>query len=97
MRTSRTWQSRLTLFGLLLSVIGIVSLRPMSAQTVYGSIYGTVLDATGAVVPNAAVVVKSQQKGTTFSAQTNSVGEYRIDHLIPDIYSVTITASGFKT
>ncbi len=97
MRTSRKWQSRMTLFGLLLSVIGILSLRPMSAQTVYGSIYGTVLDATGAVVPNATVVVKSEQKGTVFNAQSNSVGEYRIEHLIPDSYSVTISAAGFKS
>ena len=66
MRTSNKWKSGLTLLALLLSVIGILSLRPMNAQTVYGSIYGTVLDATGAVVPNATVLVKSQQKETSF-------------------------------
>ncbi len=97
MRTSNKWKSGLTLLALVLGVIGILSLRPANAQTVYGSIYGTVLDATGAVVPNATVLVKSQQKETSSSAQTNSSGEYRIDHLVPDTYSVTVTAAGFKS
>ena len=67
------------------------------AQGVYGSIYGTVLDNMGAVVANATVTIKSQQKETTFAVQTNSVGQYRFDHLVPDTYTVTIKASGFKT
>ena len=88
---------RLCLLGLLIPIVAILSLRPMGAQSVYGSIYGTVLDTSGAVVPNAAVVVKNQQKDTSFTAQTNSVGQYRVDHLVPDTYSVTITAPGFKS
>src|SRR6185437_13958517 len=43
------------------------------------------------------IEAKSQQKGTTFTTQANSVGQYRIDHLVPDTYAVTITAAGFKT
>src|SRR5579863_7766709 len=80
---------------LLLLAIGFLTLRPVEAQTVYGSVYGTVLDNTGAAVAGASVVVKSQQKGTTFSTQTNNVGEYRIDHLVPDTYDVTVTAPTF--
>ena len=88
---------RLCLLGLLIPIVAILSLRPMGAQSVYGSIYGTVLDMSGAVVPNATIVVKNQQKDTSFTAQTNSVGQYRVDHLVPDTYSVTITAPGFKS
>jgi outer membrane receptor protein involved in Fe transport len=88
---------RLWLLVLLIPIVALLSLRPLGAQTVYGSIYGTVLDTSGAVVPNAAILVKSQQKDTSFNAQTNSVGQYRIDHLVPDTYSVTVTASGFKS
>lgn len=83
--------------GLLIPLVAILSLHPLSAQTVYGSIYGTVLDKSGAVVANATIVVKSQQKETAFNAQTNSVGQYRIDHLVPDMYDVTISATGFKS
>ena len=87
----------LWLLVLLIPIVALLSTRPMSAQTVYGSIYGTVLDKSGAVVTNATIVVKSQQKETSFQAQTNATGEYRIEHLIPDAYNVTISATGFKT
>lgn len=85
------------LFGLLISLVAMLSLRPLGAQTVYGSVNGTVLDQSGAVIVNASVEIKSQEKETLFKAQTNSVGQYRIDHLVPDIYDVTISATGFKS
>jgi hypothetical protein len=58
--------------------------------------YGTVLDSSGATVADADVVVTSQQKGISLTAKTNSVGEYRIDHLIPDTYDIKVSASGFR-
>ena len=90
-------RSGFPLMGLLFFAIAVLSLNPLPAQTVYGSLYGTVLDKSGAVVPNASVHVKSQQKDSSFTAQTNSVGQYRIDHLVPDTYNVTVSAAGFKT
>ena len=68
----------------------------MHSQSVYGSIYGTALDSSGAVVANAEVSVTSEQKGVTQSANTDGVGEYRIDHLVPDTYDVSVSASGFR-
>lgn len=67
------------------------------SQAVYGSIFGTVTDQTGAVIPNANVTITDTSKGTTFTAQTNGAGEYRVDHLIPDTYSVAVSLSGFAT
>ena len=67
-----------------------------SAQAVYGSIYGTVSDSTGAIIPNAQVVVEDTAKGTTVTIPSNESGEFRIDHLIPDVYSVSVTQQGFK-
>ena len=97
MESNRHRRAIFTLLWVLFVVAGVLNLRPLSAQGVYGSMYGTVLDKSGAVVPNATVTIKSQQKETAFTAQTNSIGEYRVDHLIPDTYSVTITAAGFKS
>jgi hypothetical protein len=67
------------------------------AQAIYGSIYGTVTDNTGAVVPNAAITVTDESKGTSVEAQSNGSGDYSVQHLIPDTYDVKVTISGFKS
>ena len=67
------------------------------SQAIFGSIFGTVVDSTGAAIPGATVVVTDSAKGTTSTVTTNASGEFSADHLIPDPYTVKITASGFKT
>jgi len=82
----------------LLSVGCLLALSPVAhGQAVYGSIFGTVTDSTGAIVPNAAITVTDVAKGTSSSEVSNSSGEFTADHLIPDIYDVKVTASGFQT
>jgi hypothetical protein len=66
------------------------------AQGVYGSIVGTVTDPTGAVIPNAQVVITDTNKGTTQSLQTNGSGEYTASRLVPDTYSVKVTSGSFS-
>ena len=68
---------------------------PESQEAVYGSIYGTITDTSGAVVPNATVRVIDTTKGTSVTAQTNGSGEFRVQHLIPDTYRVETEAPGF--
>jgi hypothetical protein len=65
-------------------------------QAVYGSIYGTVTDSSGAVVPNATVTVTDVAKGTSTTVQSNGSGDFTADHLIPDTYDVKVAAAGFK-
>ncbi len=81
-----------------LTALAVLALAPCSAlgQAVYGAIYGTVTDATGALIPNAPVVVTDTSKGTTVAATSNESGEFRVEHLIPDVYSVTVDQPGFK-
>jgi hypothetical protein len=66
-------------------------------QAVYGNIFGTVTDSTGAVVPNATVTVLDEGKGTSVTVTSNASGEFTVDHLIPDNYDIKVAASGFKT
>ena len=93
---------RTTLFkswhSLLLAAIValLASGHSAQAQAVYGQIVGTVTDATGAAIPNAAVTVTDEAKGTSVSLQSNAVGEFTVEHLIPDVYTVKIAATGFK-
>ena len=68
-----------------------------SAQAVYGSIFGTVTDASGAAIPNATITVTDISKGTSTTTQSGPSGDYRTEHLIPDSYKVQATAQGFQT
>lgn len=67
-----------------------------AAQAVYGSIFGTVTDPTGAAIPGATVTITDISKGTSQTTKTNASGAYRVDHLIPDTYSVKVAMKGFK-
>jgi hypothetical protein len=69
---------------------------PAWGQAVFGNIQGTITDPQGAAVPNAKVTVTDVRKGTTTDTTTNESGNYSITHLIPDVYTVRVEASGFK-
>ena len=79
-----------------LSVVSLVSAADASAQAVSGTIVGTVTDATGASVANAQVTILLTGQGTVYTAVTNASGNYTEPDLPPGIYSVTISATGFK-
>ena len=69
---------------------------PAGAQAVYGSVFGTVTDQSGAVVPNVTITVTDIAKGTTVTAATNDSGLYRVQHLIPDAYKIEAGATGYS-
>src|SRR5262245_47680280 len=69
---------------------------PTLAQAVYGSIFGTVTDQSGAAVVGARLTVTATQKGTKFETTTNESGNYTVTHLIPGQYDVRSEAVGFK-
>ena len=68
-----------------------------AAQAVYGSIFGTITDPSGAAVAGAKVVVTSASKGTTFETTTNTDGNYSVTHLVPDAYTLKASGAGFKS
>ncbi|MBZ5543616.1 MAG: TonB-dependent receptor [Acidobacteriia bacterium] len=87
--------------GLLsLSILGLiiltVSATRLSAQVIKGSISGTVVDPSGAVVPDAEIQATSPATGTVFSTKTESSGLFRLSLLAVGNYDVTITAQGFR-
>src|ERR1022692_4283780 len=66
-------------------------------QAVSGSILGTVIDPSGAAVTGAKVTVTSQTRNVSTETVTNESGNYSVSHLIPDVYSIQIAGTGFKT
>lgn len=68
-----------------------------SSAAGFASIAGVVRDASGAVVPNASVVVSNEAKGIVRKLTTNGAGVYSAPALVPASgYSVAIDAAGFN-
>lgn len=67
------------------------------AQVTTGTILGTITDITGAVVPNAKVIITNTDTGIVTNVVTKSSGNYEAPYLINGNYSVQVDARGFKT
>ena len=60
-------------------------------------IVGTVIDASGAVIPGATVVVKNNGTATEYNATSDEQGGFTVQAIDPGSYTVTVTLMGFKT
>ena len=70
--------------------------NPGFAQETTGTIQGTVKDATGAVVPKAAVEISGPSLITPRHMDTDEAGFYRFTLLPTGVYAVTVTTTGFR-
>ena len=69
----------------------------MLAQVVNGTIFGTVRDSSGAIIPNVTVSAKSVETGAARTAVTDNTGAYQILSVPAGDYEVEATVSGFRT
>ena len=83
---------RLFLLVMFLTAFGGAALAQSSA-----ALGGTVTDATGAVVPNAQVMVTNQATGVASATQTDTTGAYLFPALPIGIYRIEVSASSFQT
>ncbi len=67
------------------------------AQETRGSIQGTILDGSEAVVPRVVVAATNTGTNVTLKATTNQEGLYNLMFLLPGVYSISVSAPGFKT
>ncbi len=81
----------------LASVAWISSTVPCRGQATTGSIAGTVTDATGAVVPNAAVTAINTSTGVASHTTADSSGHYNFLSLPAGPYTVSVEKTGFDT
>src|SRR6185312_2324779 len=84
-------------FIAILSVAGMLlfAAAVTRAQTVTGSIGGTVTDASGAVVPNATVTARNIATGVQATTRSNQSGKYNFQFLPIGSYSIICNAQGF--
>ncbi len=80
-------------FSLLLAFSGMA----VRSQSDRGTIAGTILDSSGAVVQGATIVATGVDTGAVYKCTSTSMGAYRIPDMQVGVYNLTITAKGFKT
>ena len=68
-----------------------------SQSTSTGTVVGTVTDATGAVVSDAAVTLSDTSTKSSRSVTTNAAGRYIFVDVGPSTYDLTVSKQGFST
>ncbi len=93
-QTSNISGKRRRMYRFVLPILLILSAAgTASAQT--AQVTGIVTDTASAAVPNAEVIVTNIGTGINRKVVTNEEGTYTIPFLRPDIYRITVRATGF--
>src|ERR1700730_10966148 len=72
-------------------------IRPAGAQIRSGTITGSVVDPSGALVADADVVATNTGTNVSSSTKTTSAGVYTVPYLEAGTYLISITKAGFET
>ena len=81
--------------ALIILAAGFSSISLNAQSTTQGSIDGTVLDSSGAVVPDAPVDIVRSATGFTVDLKSDSSGYFKAPLLEPGTYTVSISAPNF--
>ncbi len=76
-------------------VVALLTAAMAFGQAVSGNISGTVVDPSGAVVPNASITITDLDRGTVYNATSSSDGNFSQTHLLAGHYQVKVTSPGF--
>ncbi len=86
----------LALFCFAFAALSSALIVRVNAQVIYGTILGTVTDATGSTVEGATVKVTSLGTNDVRTVTTSSSGTYSFANLAPGRYRVEVQQTGFK-
>src|SRR6476661_8706142 len=67
------------------------------AQTITGSISGSIMDATGGMIPGAIVTLNSEKTGQARASTSDSEGRFNFAALQPGLYALKVERQGFQT
>ena len=71
--------------------------HPLQAQVLYGSIVGSVTDASGAALPGATVTIEQTETKLTRDLVTDANGAYHFTAVPSGTYTVSVKMNGFRT
>src|SRR6267378_3986278 len=89
-------KNRWLVISLALTLCAFFSFSALAQETT-GGMQGVVKDPSGAVVPNAKVVVTGASLVGSKELETDSSGYYRFANLPPGTYTIIVSANGFNT
>ncbi len=81
--------------SLRLLLVVIVCRIAVAQSTTSGSVIGTVVDPSGAVMPNVTVELRNPVTGYSQTAVTDGAGVYRFNNVPQSTYEVEVSAQGF--
>jgi carboxypeptidase family protein len=90
---SGNWFARIIFFV----CVFVLSVSTALAQGPVGTISGTILDPTGAAVPNATVVATNTATGVESKTTSTSAGTYTLPYLPAGTYTIRVSAPSFRT
>src|ERR1700739_3200733 len=88
---------RLFVFAFQVALVVVTFAGGALAQTTSGLITGTVTDSSGAVIPDARVVLTNQATTVQRQGATDNSGFYSVPELQPGVYDVSVSKDGFAT
>ncbi|MGH9345557.1 MAG: carboxypeptidase-like regulatory domain-containing protein [Terriglobia bacterium] len=88
--------SRKISFWLAVCLLALLTPLGLKAQVTTATIYGSMTDRSGDVIPGAQVAAVNTGTNLTRTVKTNAEGEYRIELLPVGHYAVTASAMGFE-
>jgi hypothetical protein len=74
-----------------------ITATPVFAQIDTGGVTGTVIDSTGAIVPNVNIKLINDETAVVVSARSTSTGAYSFNAVRPGSYTLQAEAPGFQT
>jgi hypothetical protein len=80
-----------------LTLATVLAPPPAHAQVLYGSLTGSVKDASGAMIPKVPVIITNQSTGDRRPTTADDHGVYRFINLLPGVYTVEVPpTAGFS-
>src|SRR5229473_3572961 len=73
----------------------LLSVPTAFSQATDGNVVGSVVDASGAAIPNTTVTITNLATGVKSTATTSANGEYRFNNVPVGRYNLTANAAGF--
>ena len=78
-------------------LVSVALIATAHCQTSRGTVTGTVLDSSGAIIKGANITLTNQQSGIHLTTASNEAGVYRFDAVDPASYDLQVVHRGFRT